>query len=64
MSDSSSSWRRKVTAVLVMAAVAPLAVAVSASATVALLGPVIPYALVLLVLLGIYRLMLRGWWWR
>ncbi len=65
MRDSgSSSWQRKVTAVLVMAAVAPLAVAISANATVALLGPIVPYAIVLLVLLGIYRLVLRGWWWR
>lgn len=65
MSESSpSSWRRKVTAVLVMAAVAPLAVAISARTTVALLGPVVPYAVVLLVLIGIVRLVLRGWWWR
>lgn len=65
MSDSGSSgWQRKATAVLVMAAVAPLVVAVSAHATVALLGPIVPYAIVLLVLLGIYRLVLRGWWWR
>lgn len=65
MSDASpSSLRRKVTAVLVMAAVAPLAVAVSAQVTVALIGPLVPYALVLLVLIGIYRVVSRGWWWR
>lgn len=65
MSDSGSSgWQRKVTAVLVMAAVAPLAVAISARTTVALLGPVVPYAVVLLILVGVYRLVLRGWWWR
>ena len=65
MSDSGSpGWQRKVTAVLVMAAVAPLAVAISARTTAALLGPVVPYAVVLLVLIGIYRLVLRGWWWR
>lgn len=64
MTDSPSTWRRKVTAVLVLAAVTPLAVAISAQVTVALLGPVIPYAIVLLVLLGVYRLVLRGWWWR
>lgn len=59
-----SNWWRKVTAVLVMAAVAPLAVAVSAHATVALITPIVPYAITVLVLIGIYRLVMRGWWWR
>jgi aspartate-semialdehyde dehydrogenase len=61
--DSSSSWRRKVTAVLVMAAVTPPAVAIIARTAVELLGPVVPYAIVALVLLGIYRLVIRDWWW-
>jgi hypothetical protein len=65
MSDSNpSGWRQKVTSVLVMAAVAPLAVAISAQVTIALIGPLVPYALVLLVLIGAYRVVTRGWWWR
>jgi hypothetical protein len=65
MNDSGSpGWRRKVMAVLVMAAVAPLAVAISTRTTVALITPVVPYAITMLVLIGIYRLVLRGWWWR
>lgn len=61
---SSRGWWQKVMAVLVMAAVAPLAVAISAHVTVALIEPLVPYALVLLVLIGVYRLVTRGWWWR
>ncbi len=65
MSDPNpSGLRRKATAVLIMAAVAPLAVAISAQVTVALIGPLVPYALVLLMLIGIYRVVTRGWWWR
>lgn len=65
MSESNpSNWMRKVTAVLVMAAVAPLAVAIAARTAVDVLGPVMPYAIGLLILLGIYHLVFRGWWWR
>jgi hypothetical protein len=65
MSEGSpSGWRGKVTAVLLMATVAPLAVAISAQVTVALIGPLVPYALVLLMLIGVYRVVTRGWWWR
>jgi hypothetical protein len=45
-----------------MAAVAPLAVAIAARAAVEVLGPIVPYAIGLLVLLGIYRLVFRNWW--
>lgn len=61
-SDRAPNWRRKVTAALIMAAVTPLVVAVTARTAVDLLGPVVPYAIGLLVLLVLYRLLFGARW--
>jgi hypothetical protein len=45
-----------------MAAVTPLVVAVTARTAVDLLGPVVPYAIGLLVLLVLYRLLFGARW--